>query len=91
MDGSILGGLSGSAAIETPANLVALGGGAKLALLALGGGFEGAATAHFFENTLGVQLGLEAFESTVDGLAFIGRYGFPPNWPCRMSVTGKPR
>ena len=68
--GSILGGFNGCAAVVTPADLVALGGGTKLALLALGRGFEGAAAAHFFENAFGVQLGLQTLESTIDGLAF---------------------
>lgn len=52
-----------------PADLVALRGRAQFALAALGRGFEGAATAHFFENSFGVELGLQAFESPVDRFA----------------------
>ncbi len=53
-----------------PADLVALGSGAKFALLALGRSFERAAAAHFLKDAFGVQFGLEAFESAVYGLAF---------------------
>jgi hypothetical protein len=54
----------------TPANLVTLGSGAKLADLALGRGLESATAAHFFEDAFGIKLGLEALQSTIDGLAF---------------------
>jgi hypothetical protein len=53
-----------------PADFVALGSGTQLALLALGWCLKCAAAAHFFEDTLGIKLGLEAFQSTVNGLAF---------------------
>jgi hypothetical protein len=55
---------------EAPADFVALGSGTQLALLAFGRGLKCAATAHFFEDALGIKFGLEAFESTVNGLAF---------------------
>lgn len=40
-------------------------------MFALGGGFESAAAAHFLEDSFGIEFGFEAFESTIDGLAFI--------------------
>ncbi|MEY3393804.1 MAG: hypothetical protein RL346_40 [Verrucomicrobiota bacterium] len=55
---------------ETPSDLVALGSGAEFALFAFGRGFERATTAHFFKNTLGIEFGFEAFESTIHGLSF---------------------
>jgi hypothetical protein len=59
------------AAGVAPTDLVALGSGTQFALLALGRGLKRAAAAHFFEDTLGIKLGLEAFKSTVNGLAFL--------------------
>lgn len=66
---SFRGGGCGSVR-EAPADFVALGSGTQLALLAFGRGLKCAATAHFFEDALGIKFGLEAFESTVNGLAF---------------------
>lgn len=43
--------------VEAPAKFVALGSRAKLALAAFRGGLKSAATAHFFEDTLGIKLG----------------------------------
>jgi hypothetical protein len=73
-DGSIVGQVNGfggnRADAETPADLVALGSGAELALLALGRRFEGAAAAHFLEDALAVEFGFEAFEGAVNRLPF---------------------
>ena len=55
---------------EAPLNLVALVGGASLAALLFHGVFESATTAHFLEDTLGVELGLKALESAVDRFSF---------------------
>jgi len=55
---------------EAPLNLVALVGGASLAALLVHGALESATTAHFFEDTLGIQLGLEALKSAVDRFSF---------------------
>jgi hypothetical protein len=55
----------------TPADFVAFGSGTEFALFALGRSLESAAAAHFFKDTLGIQFGFEAFESTVNGLAFL--------------------
>ena len=71
--GKLLGGIGGDgrgSVREAPADLVALGGGTQFALLALGRGLKCAAAAHFFEDALGIQLGLEALESPIDRLAF---------------------
>jgi len=54
----------------SPADAVAFGGGAGLAALAAGGGFEGAASTDFLHDPLGVEFRFEAFEGAVDGLAF---------------------
>ena len=55
---------------EAPLNLVALVGGASLAALLIHGAFESATTAHFLEDTLGVELGLEALKSAIDRFSF---------------------
>jgi len=55
---------------EAPSDFVALGSGAKLALLAFGRGFECAAAAHFLEDSFGIEFGFEAFEGAIDGLSF---------------------
>ena len=65
-----IGGGDGWCVGEAPADFVALGSGTKLALLALCRCLKCAAAAHFFEDALGIQLGLEAFESPVDRLTF---------------------
>jgi ABC-type uncharacterized transport system permease subunit len=72
--GSGFGFVDRSGVGVTPANLVALGSGAKLADLALGRRFESAAAAHFFEDAFGIQFGLEALQSTIDGLAFFDNH-----------------
>jgi len=61
---------SWSGRIETPADFVALGCGTKLALATLGGRFECAAAAHFFEDTLAIEFGLQSLECPVNGLSF---------------------
>ena len=55
---------------EAPLNLVALVGGASLAALLVHGALESATTAHLFEDTLGIQLGLQALQSAVDRFSF---------------------
>ena len=55
---------------EAPLDLVALVGGAGLAALLIHGAFESAATAHFLEDTLGVELSLEALEGAIDRFSF---------------------
>ena len=55
---------------EAPLNLVALVGGASLAALLVHGALESATTAHLFENTFGIQLGLQALQSAVDRFSF---------------------
>jgi hypothetical protein len=71
--GKLLGSFRGDgcrSVREAPADFVALGGGAQFALLAFSRGLKCTAAAHFFEDTLGIQFGLKAFESTVNGLTF---------------------
>ena len=86
---------------ETPADFITLRSGTKLALLALGWGLKCTAAAHFFEDTLGIQLGLKALESPVNRLAFfhghsthaviIGCFGwFRRNLGARF-LLGRPR
>src|SRR5690606_19131536 len=65
-----LGFVLGRAGVA-PADLVALRSGARLALFALGGGFECAAAAHFLKDSFGVELGLEALEGAIHGFAFL--------------------
>lgn len=54
-----------------PADLVALGSGAELALLAFGGSFESAAATHFLENAFSIEFGFKSLESPVNGFAFL--------------------
>ena len=54
---------------KAPLHLVALAGRASLAALFIHRTFKGATTAHFFQNTLGIQLGLEALKRAIDGLS----------------------
>jgi len=65
-----LGGSDSRCVRVAPADLVALRRGTELALLALGGGFEGAAAAHFLENAFAIELGFKPLESPIDGFAF---------------------
>lgn len=60
--------------LETPAELVTLRSGAGLADLALSGALVSAATAHFFKNAFGVELGLEALQGAINWLAFFYDY-----------------
>ena len=55
---------------EVPLNLVTLVGGTSLAALLIHGALESAATAHLLEDTLSIELGLEALESAVDRFSF---------------------
>lgn len=55
---------------EAETNLAAFGSGAGFALETLFGSLVAAEAAHFFENAFHFELGLEAFESAVDGLSF---------------------
>ena len=65
-----LGGSDSRCVRVAPADLVALRRGTELALLALGGGFEGAAAAHFLENAFAIELGFKPLESPIDGFVF---------------------
>jgi hypothetical protein len=69
--GGLFRGGGGGAVGVAPADFVAFGSGTELALFALGRGFESATAAHFLEDSFGIEFGFEAFESTIDGLAFI--------------------
>ena len=63
-----LGCFSGSIlrlALESPTDLVALGGGPGLADGTINGALVGATTTHFFEDPLGVQFGLQTLEGAV--------------------------
>ena len=53
-----------------PTDFVALGSGAKFALEFLSRSLESTTTAHFLQDTFGIELGFESLESTVDGLTF---------------------
>lgn len=57
-----------------PTDFVTLGCGAKFALEFLSRSLESTTTAHFLEDTLGIEFGFETLESTVDGLAFLHLY-----------------
>ena len=67
---------------EAPLNLVALVGGASLAALLIHGAFESATTAHFLEDTLGVELGLEALKSAIDRFSFTYGDGTHDRYDC---------
>jgi hypothetical protein len=60
----------GCAQAEAPSDLVALGGGAKLADFAVGRCFESAAAAHFLKDSFGIEFCFEALEGAVNGLSF---------------------
>ena len=59
----------GSAQDKAHFGLGAFRVGLGLALGALGRSLEGAKTAHLLQDTLGVEFGLEALESAIDGFA----------------------